>query len=46
MTQAMIYALAAYIPALLVGVGLYRATEALANIPMRLTAANAGSSSS
>src|SRR5262249_31374102 len=39
-TQAMIYALAAYFPAVLAATGLYRATEALANIPMRLTAAN------
>jgi len=41
-TQAMIYALAAYLPAVLVGAVLYRATEALANIPMRLTSANLG----
>ena len=41
-TQAMIYALAAYLPAIVVGAGLYRATEALANIPMRLTSANLG----
>jgi putative ABC transport system permease protein len=40
MTQAMIYALAAYLPAVFVGAGLYKATEALANIPMRLTSAN------
>jgi putative ABC transport system permease protein len=39
-TQAIIYALAAYLPAVLIGAGLYRATEALANIPMRLTPAN------
>ena len=41
-TQAMIYALAAYLPAVVVGAGLYKATEALANIPMRLTSANLG----
>jgi putative ABC transport system permease protein len=41
-TQAMIYALAAYLPAVLAGAGLYKATEALANIPMRLTSANLG----
>jgi putative ABC transport system permease protein len=40
--QAMIYALAAYLPAALVSVGVYRATEALANIPMRLTPMNLG----
>jgi putative ABC transport system permease protein len=40
--QAMIYALAAYLPAAVVSVGLYRATEALANIPMRLTPTNLG----
>jgi putative ABC transport system permease protein len=39
-TQAMIYAVAAYLPAGLVSIGLYRATEALANIPMRLTVGN------
>jgi putative ABC transport system permease protein len=38
--QALIYSLAAYAPAVVVGAGLYRATEALANIPMRLTAPN------
>jgi putative ABC transport system permease protein len=40
--QAMIYAVAAYLPAAIVSVGLYRATEALANIPMRLTPVNLG----
>jgi putative ABC transport system permease protein len=40
--QAMIYALAAFLPAAVVSVGLYRATEALANIPMRLTPINLG----
>ena len=39
-TQALIYSLAAYVPAVAVGAGLYRATEALANIPMRMTGAN------
>jgi len=41
--QALIYSLAAYLPAVVVGAGLYKATEALANIPMRLTASNLGS---
>ncbi len=40
--QAVIYALAAYVPAVLVSYGLYRATEALATIPMRLTGFNLG----
>jgi putative ABC transport system permease protein len=40
--QALIYAVAAYVPATVVSVGLYRATEALANIPMRLTPTNLG----
>jgi putative ABC transport system permease protein len=35
--QALIYAVAAYLVAVLLGLGLYRATEALAGIPMRLT---------
>lgn len=35
--QALIYAGAAYLIAVLLGFGLYRATEALAGIPMRLT---------
>ena len=37
LVQAAIYALAAYMPAVLLGVALYRVTEALANIPMILT---------
>jgi putative ABC transport system permease protein len=41
-TQAMIYALLAYLPAVVVSVGLYSATEALANIRMRLTSTNLG----
>jgi putative ABC transport system permease protein len=40
--QALIYSMAAYVPAVAAGAGLYRATESLANIPMRLTAANLG----
>jgi putative ABC transport system permease protein len=36
--QALIYAGAAYLIAVVLGFGLYRATEALAGIPMRLTA--------
>jgi putative ABC transport system permease protein len=36
--QALIYAAAAYLIAVVLGFGLYRATEALAGIPMRLTA--------
>jgi putative ABC transport system permease protein len=36
--QALLYAGAAYLIAGVLGVGLYRATEALAGIPMRLTA--------
>lgn len=40
MTQALIYSLAAYVPAVAVGWVLYRATESLANIPMRMTARN------
>ncbi len=35
--QALIYAGAAYVIAVVLGFGLYRATEALAGIPMRLT---------
>jgi putative ABC transport system permease protein len=35
--QALIYAAAAYLIAVVLGFGLYRATEALAGIPMRLT---------
>jgi putative ABC transport system permease protein len=41
-TQAMIYSLSAYVPAVIAGLGLYRATEALANIPMRMTPFNLG----
>ena len=41
-SQALIYTLAAYVPAVALGYGLYRVTEALANIPMRLTVANLG----
>jgi putative ABC transport system permease protein len=41
--QALIYSLAAYFPAVAAGAGLYKATEELANIPMRLTAVNLGS---
>lgn len=40
--QGLIYSLAAYIPALFVSVLLYRGTEKLANIPMRLTFTNLG----
>jgi putative ABC transport system permease protein len=40
--QALIYSLSAYVPAVLVGAGLYWATQSLANIPMRLTAVNLG----
>lgn len=35
--QALIYVAAAYLIAVVLGLGLYRATEALAGIPMRLT---------
>lgn len=38
--QAMLYAMAAYFPALLISIGLYRLTEMVANIPMRLTLTN------
>ena len=41
-TQALIYAVASYVPAAAAGYGLYRATEALADIPMRLTPSNLG----
>jgi putative ABC transport system permease protein len=40
MTQALIYSVSAYVPAVAVGFVLYRATEALASIPMRLTPRN------
>lgn len=40
--QGLIYSLAAYVPALMASYLLYRATERLANIPMRLTLANLG----
>jgi putative ABC transport system permease protein len=39
-TQALFYALGAYVPAVVLSFAAYRATEALANIPMRFTAAN------
>jgi putative ABC transport system permease protein len=42
LTQALIYSMAAYVPAVLVGFVLYRATEALANIPMQMTGQNLG----
>jgi putative ABC transport system permease protein len=42
MTQAVIYSLSAYFPAVVAGWILYRATEALANIPMRMTPVNLG----
>ncbi len=38
--QGLIYTLAAYLPAVAIGSALYRATQALAGIPMELTAAN------
>jgi putative ABC transport system permease protein len=40
LVQAAIYALAAYLPAVLLAAALYRVTEALANIPMILTPTN------
>ncbi len=40
LVQAAIYALAAYVPAVIVGAVLYRITDTLANIPMILTPAN------
>jgi putative ABC transport system permease protein len=40
LVQASIVALASYVPAVLVSIGLYRATETLANIPMDLTSGN------
>lgn len=40
--QSLIYALGAYGPAVALAYAAYRATEALADIPMRLTAANLG----
>jgi putative ABC transport system permease protein len=40
MTQALIYSVTAYVPAVAAGFVLYRATEALASIPMRLTPRN------
>lgn len=40
LVQGMIYALSAYLPALVVSVFLYRATERIANIPMRMTLTN------
>ncbi len=40
--QALIYTLTAYAPAVVLAFGLYRATTALAGIPMRLTAASLG----
>ena len=38
MIQAILYAVAAYLIAGILGFGLYRITEALAGIPMRMTA--------
>src|SRR5262249_7392765 len=40
LAQGAIYALAAYLPAVVLGAVLYRVTEALAHIPMILTRAN------
>lgn len=40
LAQALIYSMAAFVPAVAVSAGLYVLTEKLANIPMRLTAAN------
>lgn len=40
LVQAIIYATAAYLPAVILGTFLYRITETLANIPMVLTPAN------
>jgi putative ABC transport system permease protein len=40
LAQGAIYALAAYLPAVVLGAALYRATETLAHIPMILTRAN------
>ena len=40
LSQAALYAVAAYLPAALVSYGLYRITETLANIPMDLTPLN------
>jgi putative ABC transport system permease protein len=42
LAQALIYSMAAYVPAVLAGFVVYRATESLANIPMRLTGQNLG----
>jgi len=42
LVQGLIYSLSAYFPALIVSFLLYRATERLANIPMRLTLSNLG----
>lgn len=39
-TQALLYSISAYLPALFVSIALYRATETVANIPMRLTLLN------
>jgi putative ABC transport system permease protein len=40
--QGLIYSFSAYVPALVASYFLYRATERLANIPMRLTLSNIG----
>jgi putative ABC transport system permease protein len=40
LVQGLIYSLTAYLPALVLSFFLYRATERLANIPMRLTLSN------
>ena len=42
LTQGLIYSLSAYIPAVIASFFLYRGTERLANIPMRLTLPNLG----
>ncbi|MFO0947749.1 MAG: FtsX-like permease family protein [Planctomycetota bacterium] len=39
-TQALLYAISAFLPALFLSVGLYRLTEMIANIPMKLTLFN------
>ena len=40
--QALIYSVVAYVIAVVLGFGLYRATEALAGIPMRMTPRHLG----
>jgi putative ABC transport system permease protein len=42
LVQAAVYATAAYVPAVALGYVLYRVTDALANIPMVMTAGNLG----